>query len=70
LLVAGISVVADHSLGLYVVALAAATAITLAVAAAPLERTPSRAMSWLVRLSAAIAVAGSAALIAHAVFDL
>jgi small neutral amino acid transporter SnatA (MarC family) len=66
LAVAGFSVVADHSLGFYALALALAIGTTTAAAA-----LANRAATVIAaRFLAATAFAGSALLIAHSVFDL
>lgn len=73
--IAGLSVVADHSLGFYAIALlvtvVTATAASLLPALAD-DRggAVARVLPAVVRLIAAIAVAGSILLIADAVFDL
>ena len=71
MLIAGISVVADHGLVLYGAALAAALAATVIAATLAPTSDPQRLVHvWAGRLFSAVAVAGSAVLIAHAVFDL
>lgn len=71
--IAGLSVVADHSLGFYLVTLivfvVGATAASV-LPSADEAGTARRLLPTAVRLLAAIAIAGSALLVADAVFDL
>jgi len=70
LLLAGLSVVADHSLPFFavVVAVAVATGVTLAWGRVA-DRTSPVILTWTTRLIAAITMVASALLIVHAVFD-
>ena len=71
MLIAGLSVVADHGLALYGAALAAALAVAVIATTLPPTTDPQRLVHvWAGRLFSAVAVAGSVVLIAHAVFDL
>ena len=71
MLIAGLSVVADHGLALYGASLAAALAVAVIAAMLPPTTGPQQLVHvWVGRLFSAVAVAGSAVLIAHAVFDL
>ncbi len=71
MMIAGLSIVADHGLALYAVALAV-TAGGLTVGAVPLLDSDARRLGavWVARLLSAIAVAGAIVLIANAVFDI
>lgn len=72
--IAGLSVVADHSLGFYaatvLTVVATATVASLVVAPQAGEDVARRLTLTTARIVAAVAFAGSALLIAHAVFDL
>lgn len=71
MVIAGLSVVADHGLALYAAALLVAAAVlTISSLGAGIQGAQRVAMTWLARLLSAVAVGGSIALIAHAVFDL
>ena len=71
MIVAGLAIVADHGIALYAGALAAAVAAMMVAALAPPRTDAQRlVMVWTGRLLSAIAVAGSIALIADAVFDI
>ena len=71
LVIAGLSVVADHGLALYAAALiVAVAAVAVAVAVAVDNEAVQLVQVWAGRLLSAVAVGGSIVLIAHAVFDL
>lgn len=71
LVVAGLSVVADHGLALYAGALIVAVAATAVFLVVAVENEALRLVQiWAGRLLSATAVGGSIVLIAHAVFDL
>jgi small neutral amino acid transporter SnatA (MarC family) len=71
IIVAGVSVVADHSSGLYALALlATAVAATALAPVAPRDGIPDRLLGWGVRVLAAAGFVCGAILVAHAVFDL
>jgi small neutral amino acid transporter SnatA (MarC family) len=71
LVIAGLSMVADHGLALYAGALLFATALlVLSSVGAAIQGARHLALTWLARLLSAVAVGGSIALIANAVFDL
>jgi small neutral amino acid transporter SnatA (MarC family) len=71
LIIAGLSVVADHGLALYGTGLAvAAVGLVLVVVAPPHGEAQRLVYLWSGRLLSAAAVAGSVALIANAVFDI
>ena len=69
-LLAGLSVVADHSLGFYALALGVGAAFALFDTAIRDSGPTARLLPWFVRLFAAAAFATGALLVAHAVFDL
>jgi hypothetical protein len=69
-LLAGLSVVADHSLGFYLLVVAVAGVAALADVAVRSTNLGERMLPWFVRLFGAIAFVGGALLVAHAVFDL
>lgn len=71
MVIAGLSIVADHGLALYAAALLVAAAVLVISSSGTAVRgVQGVAMTWLARLLSAVAVGGSIALIAHAVFDL
>ena len=71
MLVAGLSIVADHGLALYAGALALAIAGLTVMVIAPADTDAQRLVHvWVARLFSAIAIAGSVVLIADAVFDI
>jgi hypothetical protein len=71
MLIAGLSVVADHGLVWYGAALAAVLVAAVIAVVRPPTADPQRLVHvWVGRLFSAVAVAGSVVLIAHAVFDL
>lgn len=71
IIIAGVSVVADHSAGLYALALmATAATATLLSPIEPREGMPDRLFAWGVRVIAAVAFVCGGMLIANAVFDL
>ncbi len=71
IVIAGLSVVADHGLALYGVALLVAVGVlVLGSLGDTVQGARLAAMTWLARLLSAVAVGGSIALIANAVFDL
>ena len=79
LVIAGLSIVADHGVALYGLALLIAAGLLLLLAAAPwaapsdttagTEPTVSAVGVWTARLFSAVALAGAVLLVAHAVFD-
>jgi small neutral amino acid transporter SnatA (MarC family) len=69
MIVAGLAIVADHGVALYAGALAVAVAGLMVTVIAPLQTAAHRlVLVWVGRLFSAVAVAGSVALIADAVF--
>lgn len=71
IVIAGVSVVADHSSGLYALALlATAAAATILSPVEPRDGMRDRLLAWGVRVLAAIAFVCGAILVANAVFDL
>ncbi len=71
IIIAGVSVVADHSSGLYGLALlATAVGATALAPVAPGDGMPDRLLGWGVRVLAATGFVCGAILVAHAVFDL
>lgn len=79
LVIAGLSVVADHGLAVYGLALLIAVGVLVLLAAAPWSARPAPAGDvepaatavgvWAARLCSAVALAGAVLLAAHAVFD-
>jgi hypothetical protein len=70
LLLAGLSVVADHSVPFYLLALVVAVGAGFTAAVTGLaDRCPPAVLSWSARLCSAVAIVASALLIADAVFD-
>jgi small neutral amino acid transporter SnatA (MarC family) len=71
MMIAGLSIVADHGLDLYATALAIVVAALTVNVIAPPETDARRSIHvWVGRLFSAIAIAGSIVLIADAVFDI
>lgn len=71
IVIAGLSLVADHSAGLYAFALlATAAAATLVSPIKPGDGMPDRLFAWSVRLVAAAGFVCATILVANAVFDL
>jgi hypothetical protein len=69
-LLAGLSVVADHSLGFYALAIAATAAASLVDVTLRRSDGADTFLVWSARFVAAVAFVGGALLVAHAVFDL
>jgi hypothetical protein len=71
MLLAGFSVVADHSLSVYAVGLAATVAMLAGLSALEVGADPERPiLAWVGRVLSFVAVAGAVLLIADAVFDI
>lgn len=68
LVFAGLSVVADHGLVLYGLALAIAVGILILLASGPFE-LPDAVAGWLARLMSGAALVAALLLVTHAVFD-
>ena len=71
MLLAGFSVVADHSLSIYAVGLAVTVAVLAGLSALEVGADPERPiLAWVGRVLSFVAVAGAVLLIADAVFDI
>lgn len=71
MVIAGMSVVADHGLSAYAIGLAITVVLLVVLSGAPVRDDPERpVMIWIGRILSVLAVAGSVLLIADAVFDI